>query len=98
MADSAGKHPKWTNTFRVEVRDVDEDILINVFDKDNYSDDLIGFCSIKVSSLMINAESGRDKPSDWFSIFYNNERAGLIRIESEFLGDYTSKAREFTIE
>ena len=80
VASNAGKTPKWTKTFRITVKDLNDDLLIEVFDKGMASDDLIGFCNIKVSSLIINAEPGRPKPSDWFSVFYNNERAGFIKI------------------
>ena len=65
---------------------IHDDILIEVFDQDLASDDLIGFCSIKVSTLMINAEKG--KVEDWFSVFYNNERVGMLRITSEFKGEW----------
>ena len=73
-------------------------MIINVYDKDNIGqDDLIGFCCIKVSALLINSNS-ENSASDWHSIFFNNSRAGLIHIESKFEGQTKVAEKTASIE
>ena len=67
------------------MNDYNENLIIRVFDEQKLtSDSEIGFCCIKFSSFIINAEN--EEQSDWYSIFHNNERAGLLRISSKFDG------------
>ena len=42
-------------------------------------DDLIGQTQIKMSALVVNSNQ-KDGVTDWYSLFYNNERVGLILI------------------
>ena len=71
-------------------------MIIHVYDKDDIgSDDLIGFCSIKVSNLLLNAEN---TCSDWHSIFFNNSRAGLLQIESTYKGQPKTLEKTVSIE
>ena len=46
-------------------------------------DSAIGIVPIKISSMLIHSEKD-DGVSDWFSIFKNNERIGILLIESLF--------------
>jgi hypothetical protein len=50
-----------------------------VWDQDMFSSDAVGFVKIKVSSLMLN-----NHVEDWFQIFYENEAAGKVQLESDF--------------
>ena len=66
-------------------------------------DDLIGQTQIKMSALVVNSNQ-KDGVTDWYSLFYNNERVGLILIQSTMLpledGSYMNirEDREMTIE
>jgi len=58
--------------------DIHNDIFIEMFSKGSLlGDTMIGFVPLKVSSMLINSEM-EDGESDWFSIFKNNERIGLL--------------------
>jgi len=59
---------------------------VDVFDKNMISDDLIGFSNIKFSSLMINAENGWQ--NDWHSLYYDNQRVGLISLSTKYEGEH----------
>ena len=57
-----------------------------MFDKGMMYDTLIGFSCLSISSLLIKAETELDRPfHDWFSVFYQNERVGHLKIQSEFI-------------
>ena len=47
-------------------------------------DDLIGQTQIKMSAFVVNSNQ-KDGVTDWYSLFYNNERVGLILIQSTML-------------
>ena len=80
--DSGGKTPKWTDKFELDVESPTEEMILRVWDQDLTTSDAVGFCKIKMSSLIIN--NGTD---DWYMIYYDNKPAGEIRIVSEFAGE-----------
>ena len=48
-------------------------------------DTLIGFATFNLSSLIVNSEISLDQvQTDWFSVFYKNERIGHLKISSQF--------------
>ena len=77
--DNAGKTPKWTDEFQLEVENVSEEITLRVWDQDMTTSDAVGFCKIKLSSLMITCGV-----KDWFTIMFDNKPAGQVMIESVF--------------
>ena len=73
----AGKTPKWDQAFDIDVRNLEEDILLKVFDEDVVSSDLIGESTFKFSALCDGG--GIDK---WFPITYKGVQSGAIHIKS----------------
>ena len=75
-----GLNPRFNQVFDLEINsyDIHNDIFIEMFSKGSLlGDTMIGFVPLKVSSMLINSEM-EDGESDWFSIFKNNERIGLL--------------------
>ena len=54
-------------------------MTLRVWDQDLTTSDAVGFCKIKLSSLMINCGV-----EDWFTIMYDNKPAGEILLKSHF--------------
>ena len=50
-----------------------------MWDQDLTTSDAVGFCKVKVSSLMINKGI-----EDWFTILYDNKPAGEVLLKSVF--------------
>jgi len=105
VALSQGKTPKWENVFLIDVLSIHENLFIEVFDQDTAGDDLIGYCSIKVSSLIINASpkppSGQasQEISNTFTLFLDNEPAGKLIIKTlYFEGVVEECPKEPTLE
>lgn len=87
-----GKKPVWGDKFQLEVESHTEELFMRVWDQDLTTSDAVGFCKIKLSSLMIN--NGVD---DWFTITYDNKPSGEIHLTSEFAsegGDKFAQAQE----
>lgn len=42
----------------------------------------IGFAPVKISALLPNSECAKKEVMDWFSVFYNNERVGHLKLMS----------------
>lgn len=53
--------------------------MLRVWDEDLVTSDAVGFIKLKASSLMIN--NGVD---EMFTIYYQNETAGMIHLVSTF--------------
>lgn len=53
--------------------------MIRVWDQDLTTSDAVGFCKLKMSSLIIN--KGVDS---WFDIMYENAVAGQVHLISKF--------------
>ena len=66
----------------MRIRSIHDDVVFKIYDKGVISDDLLGICPIKVSALSLNAE--REEQQDWFSVFLNNQRVGLLSLGSKF--------------
>ena len=77
--NNAGKTPKWGQKFTFEVKSADEEIIIRVWDQDLTTSDAVGFCKLKMSSLIIN--KGVDA---WFDIQYENKKSGEVHITTVF--------------
>ena len=88
--EDGGKEPLWEYSFTHTVQNIHEDMLIEAFDQDMGEDDLIGFCQIKVSSLLANSDKEKGT-TDWYSLFFNNERVGLLLLNSKLLHDKSGK-------
>ena len=58
---SAGKTPKWNQTFDIDVKYIGDDITLTVYDEDVTSSDTVAQAIIKLSSLCVNG--GLD---EWF--------------------------------
>ena len=81
--EDGGKNPKWNQKFaKLEVADIDEDIFFNLYDAGIVVDSPIGLCPVTISSLVLNAE--KEEQTDWFSIFLENERVGMLCLKSSF--------------
>lgn len=89
--------PLWEYDFQHAFESIHEDILIEVFDQDMGEDDLIGFCQIKVSSLLVNSQDEHGV-TDWYSLFFNNERVGLILLNSKLLNNPEGKQTYSNLE
>ena len=74
-----------------------------MFDEDEWeSDDLIGFCSIKVSSLIVNAPLPNQKGheiSNFYTLFLSNEPAGKLKITTLYFDGVVEECpKEPTLE
>jgi len=76
---SGGKTPKWSDEFVMEITDHSEEATLRVWDEDLTTSDHVGFCKIKMSSLMINMGV-----EDWFTILFDNKPAGQVLLKSTF--------------
>jgi Ca2+-dependent lipid-binding protein len=76
VLQGGGKLPKWNETFDLDVKYVGDDMHVEVRDEDVTASDLIGECTIKLSSLCING--GLD---DWFDIQYKGKKSGTIHLK-----------------
>ena len=74
-----GNTPIFEDKFTFDVTSPNEEIVMRVWDKDMTTSDAVGFCKIKVSSLMIN-----NGTEDWFDIYFDNKNAGSIQLRSKF--------------
>ena len=74
---SAGKTPKWDQAFNIDVRNLDEDIFLKVFDEDVASSDLIGESTFKLSTLCDG-----DGIDQWITILYKGDQAGTVHLKS----------------
>jgi len=79
VCDKAGKKPKWTDEFTLEVESPTDEMTLRCWDQDLTTSDAIGFTKIKMSSLMINCGI-----EDWFTIMFDNKPAGEIFISTTF--------------
>ena len=85
VAEDAGLHPKFNNTFKLpfDPADIDEPFEIKVYDRATIgSDTLIGFAPLKLSALLPNSDLENKKCQDWFSLFYSNSRVGVILLRA----------------
>jgi len=74
---SAGKTPKWDQAFNIDVRNLDEEICLRVFDEDVASSDLIGESTFKLSTLC-----NGDGIDQWLTILYKGQQAGTVHLKS----------------
>ena len=74
-----GKEPIFGDKFSFDITDASEEIVMRVWDKDMTTSDAVGFCKIKISSLIIN-----NGVEDWFDIYFDNKKAGSIQVRSRF--------------
>ena len=73
----AGKNPVWSNeVFDVDVKNITDELQLQVFDEDPTSNDLVGESKIILSSLAING--GLD---EWFGIRYKGKKVGTVRLK-----------------
>jgi len=68
-----GKEPIFGDKFSFDITDASEEIVMRVWDKDMTTSDAVGFCKIKITSLIIN-----NGVEDWFDIYFDNKKAGSI--------------------
>ena len=71
VAVKGGKSPKWDNEFQLSVESATEEVTLRVWDQDLTTSDAVGFCKIKLGSLIINCGV-----NDWFTILFDNSPAG----------------------
>jgi len=74
-----GKTPIFGDKFTFEVSSATEDITMRVWDLDLTTSDAVGFCQIKIASLIIN-----NGVEDWFDIYFDNKNAGSIQLRTKF--------------
>lgn len=71
--------------------DINSEIDFEIYTPGLISDTLLGTANIRISSMIIAAEEGKE---DWYSIFHLNNIAGMIKLHTTFYPD-VSKAIEF---
>jgi Ca2+-dependent lipid-binding protein len=73
----AGKNPVWSNeVFDFDVKNIKDELHMQVFDEDPSSNDLVGESKIILSSLAIKV--GLD---EWFVIRYFNKKVGTVHLK-----------------
>lgn len=88
VLNGAGKLPKWNETFDFSVKYVGDDLQIECLDEDVTSSDLIGSCTIKLSSLCLNG--GMD---EWFELQYKGKKSGQLHLKGVWMPDVPESAR-----
>ena len=76
---NGGKSPVWGDEFTLEVTNPTEELVLRVWDQDLTTSDAVGFCKIKLSSLMYG-----NAVDDWFTIMYENTNAGEVHLTTVF--------------
>jgi len=66
--------------FDIDVKYIGDDMCIKVFDEDVTSNDAIGACQTKLSSLCV--PGGLD---EWFTITYKGKSAGQVHLRSQWI-------------
>ena len=61
--------------------DINSQLDIEVYSAGMISDTLLGTASIRISTMVVAAEEGKD---DWYSIFHLNNVAGMIKLHTKF--------------
>jgi|TARA_B110001450_G_scaffold133944_1_gene125789 Ca2+-dependent lipid-binding protein len=74
-----GKTPVWGDEFVLDVLEHTEELVLRVWDQDTTTSDAIGWCKVKMSSLIIN-----NGVEDWFTIMYDNKPTGDIKLTTKF--------------
>ena len=97
VAEDAGLSPVFNNSFPLifEPSDIDEPFELQVYDRATLgSDTLIGFAPLKLSALLPNSDLAVKKFQDWFSIFYSNQRVGIVLLRSQYEQEQDSLGKE----
>jgi Ca2+-dependent lipid-binding protein len=72
-----GKHPKWNDTFSIDVKYLGDDLHYAAMDDDRGKDDEIGNGSQKLSAFCI--AGGID---EWFEVEHKDKSAGKIHLKA----------------
>ncbi|CDW88292.1 c2 domain containing protein [Stylonychia lemnae] len=76
----AGKHPVWDQLFQMQVINLNDELMIKVYDENLGTDDLIGMAIIKVSQLCQN----KGFQEQCFTLMFKDKQAGKILLESRY--------------
>jgi len=87
--NNGGKFPAWTDTLAFQ-RTNESLMTIQVWDKDTFNNDLIGECTLPLSSFI-----EKKKTSDWHILSYKGKNAGEILLELEWKKDYKEVKPQF---
>eukprot|EP00347_Sterkiella_histriomuscorum_P021505 403333744 len=80
----AGKHPVWDQMFSFPVINMNDEVMVKVYDENSIQkDDLIGMALVKVSSLC-QTKGFQDQV---FTLQFKDKQAGKILLESRFLSN-----------
>ena len=81
---NGGKFPAWKDVLTFN-RTNQNLMNIEVWDKDTFNDDMIGECTVPLTTII-----EKKKSSDWYTLSYKGKNAGEILIEAEWRPDNTS--------
>ena len=89
---NAGKTPKWNDITNIDVKNIDDDMTLTVYNENEYTkSEIIGSCQIKLSLLCV--EGGID---EWFAIQHEGEETGEVHLKATWK-PILAKTRESTI-
>ena len=77
--EDAGKTPVWNETFDLNVRQINDDILLRVMDENVNANTEIGTCSLKLAALCVNGGL-----ENWWPISFGPKQAGRIHMIAEW--------------
>ena len=82
IRDNAGKHPRWNQSFVIDVQDAKNDkIQFEVLDKDTFTSSHIGDCKITIVE-MTGMGPGMEC---WHDLWFKSKRAGKILITTKWV-------------
>ena len=79
--DGGGKEPCWNHCADLFIRDIDQEIMFTVLDKDPIGSDKVGEMKIPVRSLVANDNSDYEA---WHEVTLDGEVSGKIQIIGSF--------------
>ena len=79
--NGGGKHPVWNDTLSIVPMNFSDEIKLHVNDEDVGTDDKVGSCMIKISSLVIGSGI-----QDWFNIHHKGKQVGRVLIQTRYTG------------
>lgn len=80
ICDDQGKTPKWIDThFEFPIKDLSEEIKMEIFDKDLLKSDLVGNTILRVEDLIV-----KGGVKNWFDIYYKEKSAGKILLSTKW--------------
>lgn len=85
-AEDAGMTPAWADeVIEIDVKYVGDDVTFTVMDEDVITDDVVGYCTVKLTEFIGARGSKTAGMDDWWAITFKGEQAGHIHMKSQWI-------------